>query len=189
MQTILLTINNGSSISPLTIFAMITVVSIASIYYFKRTTTNSQKNNNNNDDNNDKNKLNKLKALGRLVVKEWTITKVQHEYIHKIAKKFKVDISSVVTRLIVQANKEDNKRKKFIFRVVRCDNCSQSSTGGYKVDVELELDLLHTKWLDNVHIKCNHASVDKTLRIILDFYIGVVLKDGEMENRFFDFNE
>ena len=54
MQTILLTINNGSSISPLTIFAMITVVSIASIYYFKRTTTNSQKNNNNNDDNNDK---------------------------------------------------------------------------------------------------------------------------------------
>ena len=114
MQTILLTINNGSSISPLTIFAMITVVSIASIYYFKRTTTNSQKNNNNNDDNNDKKKLNKLKALGRLVVKEWTITKVQHEYIHKIAKKFKVDISSVVTRLIVQANKEDNKRKNSI---------------------------------------------------------------------------
>ena len=76
------------------------------------------------------------------------------------------------------------KRKKFIFRVVRCDNCSQSSTGGYKVQVNLELDSLHIKWLDNVHKKCNHASVDKTLRIILDFYIGVVLKDNKMEKYF-----
>ena len=52
------------------------------------------------------------------------------------------------------------------------------------MDVELELDLLHTKWLDNVHIKCNHTSVDKTLRIILDFYIGVVLKDGNGKSIF-----
>ena len=72
--------------------------------------------------------------------------------------------------------------------MVRCDNCSQSSTGGYKVQVNLELDSLHIKWLDNVHKKCNHASVYKTLRIILDFYIGVVLKDNKMEKYFFDVN-
>jgi hypothetical protein len=132
--------------------------------------------------------IKQAEKLKDVISKEWTITKVQHEYIHKIAKKFRMDVSSVVTRLILQANKEDNKRKKFIFRVVRCDNCSQSSTGGYKVQVNLELDSLHVKWLDNVHTKCNHASVDKTLRIILDFYIGVVLKDNKMEKYFFDVN-
>ena len=110
---------------------------------------------------------------------------MQKSYIEKIAEKYSVDISWVVTRLILQANREDNKRKKFIFRVVRCDNCTQSSTGGYKVPLQLELDALHAKWLENVFEKCNHASVDKTLRIMLDFYISVVLKDDDMERRFF----
>ena len=184
MHAFLLAISNSSNgPQSFLIFAVVAVASIASIYYFNRLTSPSSNSKTNNQDGVDSSPS----AAGKKksVVREWTVTKVQKSYIEKIAEKYSVDISWVVTRLILQANREDNKRKKFIFRVVRCDNCTQSSTGGYKVPLQLELDAMHAKWLENVFEKCNHASVDKTLRILLDFYISVVLKDDDMERRFF----
>ena len=177
---------SGTSFATVTFTVAVVLVSIIVIYFLKNNNGKRIRDDSSNSSVDSHNK--QTEKSKDLVSKEWTITKVQHEYIHKIAKIFNMDVSSVVTRLILQANKEDNKRKKFIFRVVRCDNCSQSSTGGYKVQVNLELESLHVKWLENVHKKCKHASVDKTLRIILDFYIGVVLKDNKMEKLFFDVN-
>ena len=197
MHGFLLAISNSSNGSQsFLIFAVAAVASIASIYYFSRPTapsTNSKTNNQDGVESSPKTAgkkknsglQNKIDSEREVVVREWTVTKVQKSYVEKIAEKYSVDISWVVTRLILQANREDNKRKKFIFRVVRCDNCTQSSTGGYKVPLQLELDAMHAKWLENVFEKCNHASVDKTLRILLDFYISVVLKDDDMERRFF----
>ena len=173
------------------IFATIAVLFVAFMYYFQNEDVKKKKKGesgaiaSSRRTQKSKQHVDETERVGDVVVKEWTITRVQHAYIHKIANKFNVDVSWVVSRLIVQANKEDNKRKKFIFRVIRCDNCTQSSTGGYKVQIKLALKALHTKWLHNVCKKCSHASVDKTLRILLDFYIGVVLKDGEMEHLFF----
>ena len=50
---------------------------------------------------------------------------------------------------------------------------------------ECHLEYVFPCSCENVFEKCNHASVDKTLRILLDFYISVVLKDDDMERRFF----
>ena len=197
MQAVLLAINSGfNAPHHFLTFAVVAVVSIASIYYFNRRSASSTSSESNNQDSVDGSSTTagKKKSSDRqpegdrereVVVREWTVTKVQKSYVEKIAEKYSVEVSWIVTRLILQANREDNKRKKFIFRVVRCDNCTQSSTGGYKVPLQLELDAMHAKWLENVFEKCNHASVDKTLRILLDFYISVVLKDDEMERRFF----
>ena len=48
-------------------------------------------------------------------------------------------LSKLVERLIAFCNREDRKTKKEIFRVIRCHNCSQASTGGTKVGVRLAL--------------------------------------------------
>ena len=128
----------------------------------------------------------------------WTITKVQAEYISSMVSKRRLDqvdaVSSgkfpdgaswMVTRLILQANSETKKTKSHIFRVVRCHNCSQSSTGGTKVDIELSLRKEHVQWMENVYKACKHASIDKTMRILLDWYMALAMKDHEAEELFF----
>ena len=91
-------------------------------------------------------------------------------------------ISAVVSRLIRVCNNETNQVKRIIFKVVRCHNCSQSSTGGNKVTVELDLEDDHVTWLRNVQANCGHKSVDKTLRIMLDYYIGIFKSDSAIED-------
>ena len=128
----------------------------------------------------------------------WTVTKVQAEYISSMVAKRRLDqidaVSSgrfadgpswMVTRLILQANNESKKTKSHIFRVVRCHNCSQSSTGGTKVGIELSLRKEHVRWMENVYKACQHASIDKTMRILLDWYMALAMKDHEAEELFF----
>ena len=129
----------------------------------------------------------------------WAVTKVQAEYVRSMVAKRGLDeieavgtgkysdgASWMVTRLILQANKETKKTKSHIFRVVRCHNCSQSSTGGTKVSINLSLRDEHVKWMNNVSKACKHASLDKTMRILLDWYMALAMKDQEAEDLFFD---
>ena len=90
-------------------------------------------------------------------------------------------ISNVVGRLIEVCNREDRKTKKEIFRVIRYHNCSQASTGGSKVDIELALPTHHVEWMTKVRMGCTHASVDKTLRILLEWYIAMCASDCMIE--------
>lgn len=90
-------------------------------------------------------------------------------------------VSKLVERLIAFCNGEDRKTKKEIFRVIRCHNCSQASTGGTKVGVRLALPAHQVLWMRKVRAACKHASVDKTLRILLEWYIAVLRGAPEME--------
>ena len=129
------------------------------------------------------------------VRRTWEVTKFQAEYLRTLVEKRRLDehmvgaglngASWMVQRLIIQANKETKKMKHFIFRIIRCENCTQSSTGGKKVQVDLSLRAEHLQWMENVHRACEHASVDKTLRILLDFYISQAQKNEALESKWF----
>jgi len=127
----------------------------------------------------------------------WTVTNVQAHYIASMTEKYDLETASDlldgaswgITNLVKQANSEDTKTKKLIFRIVRCYNCQQGNpTGGEKVEMTLDLRPIHLKWLENVHQNCGHSSVDKTMRILLDFYMSYCKKDSDLEARLFDPN-
>jgi hypothetical protein len=85
------------------------------------------------------------------------------------------DLRYVVERLIDFCNREDRKTKIVIFRVIRCHNCSQASTGGSKIGIKLALPSHHIEWMTKVRMGCAHSSVDKTMRILLEWYIRNIL--------------
>jgi len=73
-------------------------------------------------------------------------------------------------RLEEAANREPPKSKRQIFLSVRCRRCLQHSRGGAKKECLVRLPQAHWTWLEGVQARCKHASVGKTLRIIVDFY-------------------
>lgn len=122
------------------------------------------------------------------VQRDWVITKHQKDYLAErspssAARSEEQAFSQLVERLIRTANTEDRQTKKMIFKVVRCHQCHQSSTGGVKATVSLSLPKNYVLWLEKVKENCDHASVDKSLRILLDFYIGICTSDSSLEKR------
>eukprot|EP00121_Abeoforma_whisleri_P010951 Awhi_evm1s10098 len=95
-------------------------------------------------------------------------------------------ISWAISQLINHCNQEEKKIKRLIFRVIRCQNCTQATTGGFKAQVTVDLEKIHLQWLQMVKVNCDHASVDKTIRIMLDFYIALAKKDSNLESLFFN---
>jgi len=126
----------------------------------------------------------------------WTVTKVQAHYIQQIAEKYNLQEaggmlmdgqSYGVAELVKQANSEDKKTKKLIFKIVRCFNCTMGKPcGGEKVEVSWDLRPIHMMWLENVCKQCAHSSIDKTMRIMLDFYMSYANKDTDLERALFD---
>jgi hypothetical protein len=82
-------------------------------------------------------------------------------------------------RLIDIANREPPKTKRQIFLVVRCRRCLQHTRGGAKKDYFITLPQHHWMWLEGVQVRCKHASIGKTLRIIIDFYKPVCEADAD----------
>jgi len=125
----------------------------------------------------------------------WTVTRVQAKYVQDMVDKFDLEGTSdlldgrswAITNLVTQANKEDKKTKKLIFRIVRCFNCQQGNpTGGEKTQISFDMRPLHLKWMENVHKQCGHSSVDKTMRILVDFYMSYAKKDAQLEEKLFN---
>lgn len=91
--------------------------------------------------------------------------------------------SSIIGRLIEWANAETPAAKKQIFLVIRCRRCSAGAKGGVKADHEIELPSCQWQWLQNVQARCNHASLAKTIRIIIDFYMPLCKADEEFQQK------
>jgi hypothetical protein len=79
-------------------------------------------------------------------------------------------ISAIISILVHFCNREAKQRKSVIFRNPRCRRCTAATTGGKKTLVRLGLSAEHWQWMSSISAKCGHASVDKTLRILLDWY-------------------
>jgi len=88
-------------------------------------------------------------------------------------------------RLADTANREMPKNKRHIFLVVRCRRCLQHSRGGAKKDVLVKLSKQHWTWLQGVQARCKHASVGKTLRILIDFYMPLCKGDTAFQEMLF----
>lgn len=83
------------------------------------------------------------------------------------------------------ANRELPNTKRQIFLMVRCRRCLQHSRGGAKKDYLLRLPEQRWTWLQGVQTRCKHASLGKTLRIIIDFYMPLCEGDGDFEAHIF----
>jgi len=81
-------------------------------------------------------------------------------------------------RLVDRANREPPKAKRQIFLSVRCRRCLQHSRGGAKKEYVIGLPQHHWTWLEGVQNRSKHASIGKTLRIIVDFYKPICEADG-----------
>jgi len=109
----------------------------------------------------------------------WTITVPQQRWIKDTTERFGVSSTDLAEALIKNANQQSVEVKKYIFRVVRCSNCGSGALrGGLKTEHVLSLEGDYIKYLELVQAKCDHASLDKTLRIILDYYIGKCAADA-----------
>ena len=107
---------------------------------------------------------------------EWTVVKTQHAWLEDYASKWfkgREDATSIVVScLIKHCNAASRASKKQIFRTIRCHNCSQASTGGTKTDIQLRIPAAYAQWISNVQRSCDHPTADKTMRILLAWYIG-----------------
>lgn len=93
------------------------------------------------------------------------------------------NVSSVLQKLLQWSNGEQPAAKKKIFLVIRCRRCSAGAKGGVKHDHQIELPVKQWQWLDNVRERCKHASVAKTIRIIVDFYMPLCQGDAALEHK------
>jgi len=92
-------------------------------------------------------------------------------------------LSGVFSRLIDWANTETPEAKKQLFLVIRCRRCSAGAKGGVKRDRDIELPSRQWQWLENVRGRCKHATIGKTLRIIVDFYMPLCKDDSTFEQK------
>ena len=116
----------------------------------------------------------------------WTICVTHQKWIDRISEEYDTDVSAVVKRLVNVVNAETKQMKKKIFREIRCHRCFQGGPkGGYKAEVELTLPSMQLAWMEKVHQNCKHSSIDKTMRIILEFYSWLANDDDQLEKRLF----
>jgi len=92
-------------------------------------------------------------------------------------------VAGVMSRLIDWTNGEPPEVKKKLFLVIRCRRCSAGAKGGVKRDRDVELSSQQWQWLENVRARCKHASIGKTLRIIVDFYMPLCIDDAAFEQK------
>jgi hypothetical protein len=108
----------------------------------------------------------------------WTITVPQQRWVAEAARRFGVSPTEVAVALIKHANQQTVELKKYLFRVPRCNNCGVGGLrGGLKIEQSLSLAPELFEWMTNVHEKCGHPTADKTLRIVLDYYMGKCQED------------
>ena len=112
-------------------------------------------------------------ADATLELRSWELALDHGPWAIAMAKRFEFGSPSELLRhLVFIANAESKARKKLIFKVIRCLHCNQSNRAGFipKETVPLEVHAFQLEWLRSVQTLCRHASVEKTVRIIFDFY-------------------
>mmetsp|Transcript_55514 Transcript_55514/g.89937 ORF Transcript_55514/g.89937 Transcript_55514/m.89937 type:complete len:157 (-) Transcript_55514:48-518(-) len=90
------------------------------------------------------------------------------------ARRFENDVAAVLCFLIDAANATSKEMKREMFTVIRCIHCSQHCPrGGDKKERTLQLKAYQIQWLSAVQKRCHHSSVQKTVRILCDFYYSI----------------
>lgn len=124
---------------------------------------------------------NRSEALRANVV---PLTLDEIEWLEEVAAKHgHSSISGPLRRLVDQANAEPPDAKKTLFLVIRCRRCSAGAKGGVKNEHDISLSHAQWQWLESVKTRSKHASVAKTVRIIVDFYMSICRDDPGFEHK------
>jgi hypothetical protein len=108
-----------------------------------------------------------------LVAHDWELNLDHGPWAIEMAAMYRFESTSELLRhLVFVANAESKARKKLIFKIIRCLHCNQSNRAGFipKETHRLEVFAFQLTWLNSVQALCGHASLEKTVRIIFDFY-------------------
>ena len=125
-------------------------------------------------------------ASADLVPHVWPLNLGHGEWLGEMAAKYDLGSADAALRqLIFVANAEGASQKRVIFTIVRCLHCDVSNRAGFiaKRDWSLSVYASQLQWLNAVRTRCGHKTVEKTVRIILNYYRGYALQDAAFEER------
>jgi len=86
-----------------------------------------------------------------------------------IADRKQTTVSALVIAWINSIEPQSLRQYTIVFKHIRCGRCSQAFSGGSKTTIVLDLPQWQIEWLTAMRCKFNHPSIDKTLRVLLDF--------------------
>jgi hypothetical protein len=120
------------------------------------------------------------------VRRTWTLANTHPDFLQRLADERVVKpddpegvdpLSLLVEGLVREANSQTNQVKKLIFKIVRCHRCFQGGNpGGVKTELSMSLPKECMDWLTNVCERCKHSSIDKTMRILVEFHTHDAIK-------------
>mmetsp|Transcript_20619 Transcript_20619/g.48634 ORF Transcript_20619/g.48634 Transcript_20619/m.48634 type:complete len:299 (+) Transcript_20619:151-1047(+) len=127
--------------------------------------------------------------------KTWPVMAVHNVWLMACTERYGFDdVDEVLRHLIYTANSESKPIKKLIFKTVRCLHCHVGAradqhkkidlgttneekvpsnginTDSRNVNKTIAIHTFHYQWLTRVTDSCNIASVEKCVRIIIDYY-------------------
>lgn len=106
--------------------------------------------------------------MGELIDREWSCCQDHFLWLDAMQAKYQLSSRQEAFRCVINhANLETAAAKRMIFTELRCFRCTQSSMGGTKHAHTMGVYPHQLTWLTNVCDRCKHASVDKTVRIML----------------------
>mmetsp|Transcript_3384 Transcript_3384/g.8047 ORF Transcript_3384/g.8047 Transcript_3384/m.8047 type:complete len:290 (+) Transcript_3384:124-993(+) len=125
------------------------------------------------------------------IKKTWPVMPIHNEWLLSCTERYGFDdVDEVLRHLIYLANSESKPIKKLIFKTVRCLHChvgaradqhkkvdlgtTRASETETIADVEnamiISIHTFHYEWLARVKEICKIASIEKCVRIIIDYY-------------------
>jgi hypothetical protein len=108
-----------------------------------------------------------------LVCREWPLYHDHYDWIDEVAVKYGfADAGEVLRHLVFVANSEPPPVKKLIFLSIRCLHCHAGQRAGSipKKEKAAPLFEFQLQWLAAVKERSKHPAIEKTVRIICDYY-------------------
>lgn len=120
--------------------------------------------------------------------KTWPVMPIHNQWLIACTDRYGFDnVDEVLRHLIYTANSEPKPIKKLIFKTVRCLHChvgaradqhkkddlgtaTTKDEGTNNNNTRIAIHTFHYEWLSRVTQSCNIASVEKSVRIIIDYY-------------------
>lgn len=103
----------------------------------------------------------------------WPLMPIQHQWLVECTAKYGFDdIDETLRHLIYVANSEHSANKRLIFKIKRCLHCHVGARASQhaKVSITTQVHTFQLLWLASVTSKCDIKSIDKSVRIVCDFY-------------------
>lgn len=112
-------------------------------------------------------------CTGALETRDWPLYYDHFDWLDDVAARYAfADAGEALRHLVFVANGEAAPVKKLIFKVIRCLHCHSGTRAGHipKKEKPLALFDFQLVWLHAVQAQCSHPTVEKTIRILCDYY-------------------